>query len=101
MIIFVFLNILAFWPFPWQWRNQDNVFEWTCYVLQTKFGRHNVFAPFLIIITSPRLLSGNVLLFYVSFSLLLLRQAIFIEDLPQMLPTKFQFIWLRGFRGED
>ena len=27
--------------------------------------------------------------------------AIFIEDLPQMLPTKFQFIWLRGFRGED
>jgi hypothetical protein len=31
-----------------------------------------VFAPFLIIITSPRLLSGDVLLFYVSFSLLLL-----------------------------
>ena len=27
--------------------------------------------------------------------------AIFIKDLPQMLPTKFQFIWLRGFRGED
>jgi hypothetical protein len=27
--------------------------------------------------------------------------AIFIEDYPRMLPTKFQFIWLRGFRGED
>ena len=27
--------------------------------------------------------------------------AIFTEDLPYMLPTKFQFIWLRGFRGED
>ena len=25
----------------------------------------------------------------------------FIEDLPQMLPTKFHSIWLRGFRGED
>jgi hypothetical protein len=25
----------------------------------------------------------------------------FIEDLPQMLPTKFQFIWESGFRGED
>ena len=23
------------------------------------------------------------------------------RDLPQMLPTKFQFIWLSGFRGED
>ena len=32
-----------------------------------------VFAPFLIIITSPRLLLGDVLLFCVSFSLLLLR----------------------------
>jgi hypothetical protein len=30
-----------------------------------------------------------------------MKQAIFIEDLPWMLPTKFQFIWLRGFRGED
>jgi hypothetical protein len=40
------------------------------------FGILIVFAPFLIIIfiiTSPRLLSGDVLLFYVSFSLLLLR----------------------------
>ena len=27
--------------------------------------------------------------------------AIFIEDLPQILPTKFKFIWLSGFRGED
>jgi hypothetical protein len=27
--------------------------------------------------------------------------AIFIEDLLRMLPTNFQFIWLRGFRGED
>ena len=26
---------------------------------------------------------------------------IFIEDLPQMLPTKFRFIWPSGFRGED
>ena len=25
----------------------------------------------------------------------------FIEDLPQMLPTKFRFIWPSGFRGED
>jgi hypothetical protein len=25
--------------------------------------------------------------------------AISIADLPLMLPTKFQFIWLRGFRG--
>jgi hypothetical protein len=25
----------------------------------------------------------------------------FLEDLPQMLPTKFQFIWENGFRGED
>ena len=24
----------------------------------------------------------------------------FREDLPYMLPTKFQFIWPRGFRGE-
>ena len=24
-----------------------------------------------------------------------------LEDLLQMLPTKFQFIWMRGFRGED
>jgi hypothetical protein len=24
-----------------------------------------------------------------------------IENLPQMLPAKYQFIWLRGFRGED
>jgi hypothetical protein len=44
------------------------------YGSQTKFVRHIVFAPFLIIIliTSLRLLSGDVLLFYVSFSLLLL-----------------------------
>ena len=27
------------------------------------------------------------------------KMSMFIEDLPQMLPTKFQFIWLRGFRG--
>jgi hypothetical protein len=27
--------------------------------------------------------------------------AIFIEDLPRMLPTKFQFIWPSGYRGED
>ena len=27
--------------------------------------------------------------------------SIFIEDLPQMLPTKFWFIWQSGFRGED
>jgi hypothetical protein len=31
----------------------------------------------------------------------LLPRAIFREDLLQMLPTKFQFIWLRVFRGED
>jgi len=27
--------------------------------------------------------------------------AIFIEDLPSMLPTKFRFIWPCSFRGED
>ena len=26
---------------------------------------------------------------------------IFIEDLPQMTPTKFRFIWPSGFREED
>jgi hypothetical protein len=26
---------------------------------------------------------------------------IFIDDLPQMFPNKFQFIWPRGVRGED
>jgi hypothetical protein len=25
----------------------------------------------------------------------------FIKDLPRMLPTKFQSIWPRGFRGDD
>ena len=28
-------------------------------------------------------------------------EQIFTEDLPQMLPTKFWFIWPSGFRGED
>ena len=27
--------------------------------------------------------------------------ALFIEDHPYMLPTKFRFIWPSGFRGED
>jgi hypothetical protein len=27
--------------------------------------------------------------------------AVFIEDLPRMLPTKFRFIWPSGFRGDD
>jgi hypothetical protein len=27
--------------------------------------------------------------------------AIFIEDLPLMLSTIFQFIWESGFKGED
>ena len=27
--------------------------------------------------------------------------AIFIEDLPRMLPTKSWFIWPCGFRGEE
>ena len=27
--------------------------------------------------------------------------AIFVEDILWKLPTKFQFIWLSGFRGED
>ena len=27
--------------------------------------------------------------------------ALFIEDLPRMLPTKFRFIWPCRFRGED
>jgi hypothetical protein len=28
------------------------------------------------------------------------KRAIFIENLPRMLSTKFQFIWTRSFRGE-
>jgi hypothetical protein len=31
----------------------------------------------------------------------LTKLAIFIEDLPWMLPTKFRFIWPSGFREED
>ena len=27
--------------------------------------------------------------------------AIFIKDFPRMLPTKFRFIWPRGFREDD
>ena len=27
--------------------------------------------------------------------------AVFIEDLPRMLPTKFRFIWPGSYRGED
>ena len=27
--------------------------------------------------------------------------AIFTENLPEMLPTKFRFIWLSGFSGKD
>jgi hypothetical protein len=30
-----------------------------------------------------------------------MKLAIFTEDLPKMLPTKFGFIWQSGFRGED
>jgi hypothetical protein len=30
-----------------------------------------------------------------------LKYAIFIEDIPMMLPTKLWFIWPGGFRGED
>ena len=30
-----------------------------------------------------------------------MKLAIFIEDLPQMLPPKFRFIWLSNFREED
>jgi hypothetical protein len=26
---------------------------------------------------------------------------IFIKDFPRMLPTKFQFLWPSGFRGDD
>ena len=42
------------------------------YGSQTRFVRHIVFAPCLIIITSHRLLSGDVLLLYFSLLLLLL-----------------------------
>ena len=31
----------------------------------------------------------------------MMKLAIYIADLPQMLPTKFRFIWLSGFTGED
>ena len=27
--------------------------------------------------------------------------AMFIQDFPRMLPTKFRFIWSSGFRGDD
>jgi hypothetical protein len=27
--------------------------------------------------------------------------AIFIKDLPRMIPTKFRFIWSSDYRGED
>jgi hypothetical protein len=27
--------------------------------------------------------------------------ALFIEDIPRMLSTKFRFIWPSGFRGKD
>jgi hypothetical protein len=30
-----------------------------------------------------------------------MKGAIFIDDLPRMLPTKFRFIWQSGFREED
>jgi hypothetical protein len=30
-----------------------------------------------------------------------MKLAICIEDLPQMLPTKFRFNWLRSLREED
>jgi hypothetical protein len=46
------------------------VWETYCFCSVSLFGRLIVFAPFLIIIfiiTSPRLLSGDVLLFYVKF----------------------------------
>ena len=29
------------------------------------------------------------------------KSAIFIDDLPRMLPTMFRFIWQSGFRVED
>ena len=29
------------------------------------------------------------------------KQVIYIEDIPQLLPTKFRFFWPSGFRGED
>ena len=30
-----------------------------------------------------------------------MKWAILIKDLPQMLPTKFRFIWRSDFEGED
>jgi hypothetical protein len=30
-----------------------------------------------------------------------MKLAIFIDDLPYMLSTKFQLIWASSFRGED
>jgi hypothetical protein len=30
-----------------------------------------------------------------------MKLALFIEDCPYMLPTKFRFIWPSGFRGEE
>jgi hypothetical protein len=35
------------------------------------------------------------------FILIGTKWAKFIEDLPQMLPTKLRFIWPSDFRGED
>ena len=56
------------------------------YGSQARFGRHIVFAPFLI--TSPQLLSGDVLLFYVSFSLLLLLLLLFFHTF-----LSARFLW--------
>ena len=68
------------------------------YVLQTKFGRHIVFAPFLIIITSPRLLLGDVLLFYVSFSLLLLWLLNIVCETYYFCSVYYYYYYYYGFQ---
>jgi hypothetical protein len=43
----------------------------------------------------------KVLCNYYSFRPDQLTNMVATEDLPYMLPTKFHFIWLRRFRGDD
>jgi hypothetical protein len=118
MIIFVFFNFLAFWPFPWQrqpfWKKSTLKSTtshgiWYSYKVsyyygsQTYFVRHINFALFLII-TSPWLLSGDVLLFYVSFSLLLHHpdccrvMYCYSTHMAYDIPTRFHKVWSRHLR---
>ena len=57
-----------------------------------------MFAPFLIIITSPRLLLGDVLLFYVSFSLLLLWLLNIVCETYYFCSVYYYYYYYYGFQ---